>query len=245
MQMLRIAVCEDAPAEAANIARLLEAYGREHPDRRQLVDRYPSAEKLLEAQEGRRRYDLYLLDIIMPGLGGIELARALNRQGRVPVIFITSSKEHALEAFSARAVNYLVKPVTLGALSAAIDDALALFRAPPEVYTRIPSLHDGQMAKLSDIVYVEVTGHRLSYHLAGGETVKSKVLRIPFEQVAKDLIDDPRFLRPHRSFLVNAEYIVLFSREAILLEGDIHIPISRLRYAEVKASYMQHYLGQG
>lgn len=242
--MLRIAVCEDVRSEAGQVNEMLEQYQLMRPHLRLQTEVYFSADELLDALDEGKRYELYLLDIMMPGTSGIDLARTLHAKvGRVAVIFTTYSQEHAVEAFSARAINYLLKPLTIEKLAAAIDDVLTMLGSRVDAYACIPTQQAEHMVKFSDIIYVEVTGHRLSYFLAGGTVLTSKVLRIPFEAAAKDLLADGRFLRPHRSFLVNAEYIDRLTRTAVILTGDVHIPISRLRFPEVKAGYMR-FLGQ-
>ena len=107
--MIRLAVCDDDPIFLSQAGELARCF----LDTQKIpasVSCYPDAESLLEA---RAHCDIYLLDILMPGLDGIALAKELERRDQdFCVIYLTTSEEYALEAFSVDALQYLVKPVT-------------------------------------------------------------------------------------------------------------------------------------
>lgn len=239
--MLYFAVCDDTPAETAAITELLGRYRTHHTKHQIHIRYYSDGQALLDAMAEGLNFDLYLLDILMPGMDGITLARAL-RAGKkyAPIVYLTSSAEHAVAAFSVHAFHYLIKPVSETDLFATLDDALATLGSRAEPVSTIHTVNGDCSLALPHIVYVEVTGHVLHYRLADGRTLHSKVLRVPFNEAAADLLSDPRFLRPHQSFLVNANHISRLLPGELVLDDGSRIPISRLRVQEVRRAYMDY-----
>ncbi|MDL2252835.1 LytTR family DNA-binding domain-containing protein [Ruminococcaceae bacterium OttesenSCG-928-I18] len=242
--MLSIAVCEDQKKEAEQLQKMLALYQERRLHLQIQVELFYSAEDLMAAVEGGKQYQLYLLDIIMPGMNGISLARTLYANEEHPaIIFITTSRDYAVEAFSVRAMDYLVKPIEQVHLYEAIDNAVTRLGNRIDTYTVIHASGKDHRVKTSEIVCVEVMGHSLCYYLSGGEKIISKVLRISFEQATEDLVKDMQFIRPHRSFLINAAYVKKFSKAELLMENGMRIPVSRLRFPQVKQEYL-HFLQQ-
>lgn len=230
--------------EAEYLCELLEKYQAAVPHLRLETDCYTSAEALTAALAEGARYDLFLLDIIMPGTDGMTLARVLRQTMENPaIIFLTSSPSFAVEAFSVRAVDYLVKPVQRQRLFAALDEVLERLGGQVEGYALIPRPDCDLQVRRSEIISVEVMGHTFCYTLAGNRRIESKVLRISFEEAAKDLLADPRFLRPHRSYLVNLAHVHQLAKDGFIMAGGGKVPVSRLRQAEVKRAWAAYIAG--
>ena len=235
---MRIAICEDTPMEAEFLCELLARYQQKKPHIRFEIERYDSAEGLVQALSENKSYDLYLLDIIMPGMDGMSLAHALReREAESTIIFLTSSIDFAVEAFQVKASDYLVKPVEKQRLFEAMDEVIATLGSRVEPMAVLQTPDYDLTVKRGDIAAVEVTGHTLTYRLLGGRKVVSKVLRIPFEQATADLLEDDRFFSPHRSFLINLEHVEKLSREEVYMAGGFGVPVSRLRHSALKRSY--------
>ena len=111
--MYLIGICDDEERELNQIETLLEEYGKEKRELEYKTWRFTNGEALLrEIREGSCIPDLLLLDIFMPERTGIEVARELRQlDWELPVVFLTTSTEHALEAYGVDAVQYLVKPL--------------------------------------------------------------------------------------------------------------------------------------
>jgi DNA-binding LytR/AlgR family response regulator len=199
---------------------------------------FDSAEALMAALGAGEVFDLYFLDIIMPGMDGMSLARALRRQEeRSAIIFLTSSADFAVEAFTIKAMDYLVKPVEKARLFAAMDDALRVLARQVEAMTVIAAAEYDLRVRRGDIIAVEVTGHTLTYQLAAGQTVSTKVLRVPFAEAVADLLLDPRFISPHRSYLVNMAHARKLDKDGFLMSNGARVPISRLRGSAARRAY--------
>jgi two-component system response regulator AlgR len=219
---------------------------------RQLLDELPDAQYAGEAATGEEAVamaqasppDVVLLDIRMPGIGGLEAARRLADLPEPPaVIFTTAYDQHALEAFDAHALGYLLKPVRRERLAAALERA------------RRPS--KAQIASIAD------AGGERRTHVSA--RVRDQIRLIPIGEVlcfvaeqkyttvrhvgGEDLIDDSlrtleeefgaQFVRVHRSVLVAVAQIESLEREADgryvvrLRHGGGTLPVSRRLAGEV------------
>ncbi|MDY3617520.1 LytR/AlgR family response regulator transcription factor [Agathobaculum sp.] len=160
---MRVAICDNTPDDAADIAAMVKEYASVHPDIALAVSVFSESAALLEEiEQAGSGYDLYLLDILLSGQGGIELARTLRRRNdKGRIVFATKSPDCALPAFSVKASDYLLKPVTRQALFSVLEDTSESLAHRPLVRRQISFRTPGglQTVLLEDVVYVEVRGH--------------------------------------------------------------------------------------
>ena len=197
---------------------------------------------------GEARPDLLLLDIQMPKLDGFEVLELVGVD--VPVVFVTAYDEFALRAFEVHAIDYLLKPFTQARLEEAVTRARersgaprpaaaalrASARAPGEPLERVV-IRDGahvHVLAVEKIDYVEAQDDYVAFHTGGRSLLK--------EQTLSDLegqLDPRRFVRIHRSFLLNIERLARVelyakdSRIAILVDGT-KLPVSRAGYQRLQ-----------
>lgn len=182
-----------------------------------------SGEEALELMENTTA-DLLFLDIEMPGLSGLEF---LDRLTGMPQVVITSGKkEYAFDAFEYQVTDFLAKPITLARFEQAVEKAvfnhrqqLAYRQQSGEIYIR----HKGKLVRLeySDIQYFENVGDYVRVQTSRQSYVIFGTLR----SIAGKL-QDPRFFRVHRSFLVNMDKIREIEENNLVI-GEKLIPISR------------------
>lgn len=121
--MLKIAVCDDEINEISSISSFINTYMAEH-DIPISYKCYTSSVELA-SKSAYEKYDLYLLDVIMPVLNGMSLAREIRSFDKAAdIIFLTASPEFAVESYTVKAANYLLKPITRDKLFGALDDIL-------------------------------------------------------------------------------------------------------------------------
>jgi two-component system, LytTR family, response regulator AlgR len=226
---------------------------------RQLLDDEAAYEVVGEAGNGNDALqlcaelqpDIVLLDIRMPGLGGIETAHHLNALDKPPaVVFTTAYDEYAIAAFDARAVGYVLKPVRRSRLTAALEQASKL---APGILTSVASATNVTAARqhvcarahgeLRLIPVAEITCFRAEQkyvtvdHLHGRDLIDESL-----KALAEEFSDD--FVRIHRSALVAVRSIARIEKTTdgksrILLRGDSQVDdkeliISRRHLAEVR-----------
>lgn len=234
---MSIAICDDDLTDASRIQGLVRQYCRERPGVELEAVYFESGQALLDAVKEGQSFSLYLLDILLPEMSGIAIAdRLAELRARAPVIFLTSSPEYALDAFRVRALNYLLKPIQAPDLFVALDEALASRTRPRPVL--IPTEEGETAVPIDRIVYAECNIHRVRYHLSDGSVLLSRTLRVPFSQAVRPLLESNRFLQPHRSYVVNADYVLQLAGNSLTLMDEQSIPVSQLRMPEVRRQYM-------
>lgn len=184
-------------------------------------------------------FDVVLLDIRMPGLDGMALARVLSRFAEPPALaFVTAHEEHALEAFDVGAVGYLLKPVDeqrlhqlLSRVAPAPDDGEPADHTAEMV--AVTSRGSTRMLARTDVTWVEAAGDYVRLHTADGE---GHLLRVPMAQLEEQWAAHG-FVRVHRSYLVALravrEIVTEGTRTTVRLNGCA-LPVSRRHSRELR-----------
>lgn len=166
--MIHIAICDDSKQERQILAALFKRYQELHATPLQ-IHIFQNGFSLLDAIDQGKRFDITILDILMPGENGIEIARNIRASGAdTEIIFLTSSPEYAVDSYEVKAQNYLLKPVTEEKFFASIDSILAeldekdtasfIIYTTEKQYSRI---------RVSSLVYGE---HTQNHHLTSGRS---------------------------------------------------------------------------
>lgn len=194
----------------------------------------------IEAAESLRTdpVDLLFLDVEMPVLSGMDLLRTLQHPPLV--VLITGSKDYAVEAFEQAVVDYLVKPVsyprflqasqkvleTLERQAATSADAIEA-AAPDADYTFVKVDNKLVRVNFDDVRYVEALGDYV--HVVTGQ---SKLIVYSTMKAVEEKFPTSRFVRVHRSFIVNFNRIQALEDNAVIIEGK-HIPVGQTYLREV------------
>lgn len=232
--MIHIAICEDNDADLTHLRSLLHRT-------KILCDftEYTSAEPLLlDMENGRKHFDLFLLDIFLPGQNGVETARCIRRLNEKAVlIFLTSSEDFYREAFDLYAFHYLIKPVGLTDLTEVLTKAAEHICVPEETL-HVMSHRQEFILRHADIVYIDSSNHMLCFHMRDGQKYFSYG---KLDEIHAQLAAGP-FVRCHKSFIINLIYVDRLTREGFHV-GDTLIPISRTYAAEAKGCYYKRLFG--
>lgn len=237
--MLHIALCEDDAAELSQLLSLLEHYEKLHP-RTIDCEGYSSAPSLLAAlSKTPGAYDIFLLDILLPGMNGIAAAKAIRQHcPAAPILFLTSTTDYVEESYALGARYYLLKPITEDRLFIQLDrlcEAASQVQADQRIllHTTSGSLYELQS---HDLLYAEASRNTFICYLTDGTTVECPG---PFAGFTASLLELSGFFKPHRSYIVRLAAIQeLCYRELRLQNGD-RIPIARGFYDTVKAAYLR------
>ncbi len=234
---LRALVVDDEQPARDRLSALLRELGQV-----EVVGEARNATEALQKVE-ELEPDLLYLDVRMPGMSGLELARHLGSLDEPPaIIFITAHDEHAMDAFEAEAVGYLLKPVRKEKLAAATERAQRLTqRQLGSVAGQAPRTHlavrqrDGiKLLRLEDVIRLVAEQKYTTVHHTGGEDLIDDSLRTLEAEFGE------RFVRIHRSALVNRSFIEAVERDAeghhlIRLRGVSEpMQVSRRLVAELK-----------
>ncbi|CAH0123110.1 MULTISPECIES: LytTR family DNA-binding domain-containing protein [unclassified Microbacterium] len=177
-----------------------------------------------------RAVAIAFLDIHMPGLGGMELARALTGLAEPPaVVFVTADDARAVDAFELRAADYLLKPVRTDRLRRAIDRVVELGGAATDTEDEVLSVTVGSSVRFvrrSEVQWVQAQGDYSRLHT--GDAI-GHLVRIPISELELRWAD-AGFVRVHRSYLAAAAAIgeaKLSGSEPSVTVGAVVLPVSR------------------
>jgi DNA-binding LytR/AlgR family response regulator len=234
---MHIALCDDDKTELSRLCSLLEECSRVKKCSI-TYEAFQNANELLEAIKDRC-FDLLFLDILMPGVTGMDAAIEIRQSDSdVPIIFLTSSREFAVESYRVRAEDYIMKPAGKDEIFPAIDRQMRKM-AQGQTYLTLKTEGSFTRLPLEKIVYVEVKNRRLYFTLA------DSVVREVYGYLAdyeKELLSSPSFCKPHRSYIVNLCYVTGLQKNALDTTLGNTVPIARDAFAKVKASYLKHLL---
>ena len=234
--MMRIAICEDMPGEAAALKNALERYLRFSRISAK-IDHFKSGEEFLSAFSPGK-YQVVFMDIYLKkgGISGMDAAaRAFKADRDIAFVLITVSTSHAIAGYGF-AQYYIVKPIEDRELAKAMDKCreqiLRFSKTIEVVVDRNP-----MEIRLRDIHFVEASDHDLIINTSAGEITVSG---LKINEFAEALGGSP-FVHCHRSYIVN-----LFHMKAVQ-GGDFHtqsgkiIPIGRTKKADVRKSWGDHF----
>jgi len=239
--MLHIAICDDHAGELDGIAQLVEEYQAERNLPCAHFD-FSSGFELVSALEKGRRFDVYCLDILMPGVSGIDAAREIRSFDRTaPILFFTSSPEYALESYGVKAASYVLKPISREKLFSALDDALERIGLQEREDAIVVKSTEGlQRILLRNLSYVEAMGRHVLYHLFSGRTIACAE---PFSAVCGRLLPYGCFVKPHRSYLVNMQHVEAIDQRQLTLQNRAVIPVAQGKAREVRQRYLDFQMG--
>ena len=226
---MRIGVCDDDPRDCLDLKTILSELRREDEMRC-----FTNGFELLDAVRGGEDFFCLFLDIMMPGLNGIELISQIQEAEKgksIHFVFVTSSRDYAVEAFACHAAHYLIKPIRR-------EDVAEALRRIPTQPDRKPglTLKSGTASRflyLEEIAVCESSGHAVQIRLNTGESVFAS--RMTMDSLWQQLGED--FVRLSRGLIVNMNYIETMDAKSCLLRDGRKILLSRGNLKQIRDAY--------
>ncbi len=179
----------------------------------------------------------------MPGLGGIELgARLRELHDGGTIIYLTVSPEYAVDSYAVRAFHYLMKPVGPERLFPILDQAVEALEKKKAACIAVRTKDGLERVRLDEIVYAELAGRTVRYHLSDGTSLDSVTVRGPFQEEAAPLLADGRFFLCGASFTVNLFYVTAVERRFLHMDGGIRVPLARGLTSLAKQRWSDYWL---
>lgn len=242
--MYLIALCDDETEELNKAEQMLKNYEKKHPQIKFEAERFENADELLcRVIEKNYMPDIVLMDVYMPGKMGTKAARELRDMGsRSRIIFLTSSKEHALEAFRVDASQYLVKPVSEKELFPILDRLLKNVEEERKKYILLRIEGRIQRVALNDIVYCEAQGKTQCLYFSDGTSCSfNKTMAAIYDM----LCGYPEFVRVGAAYIVNMEHIASLNRQELGMDNGKKIYPPRGSYQPLREKYFGYYCEDG
>lgn len=218
----KIAIVDDDHTQSEYLKNILSFFAEEKGIRVSFT-LFPSAEAFL-FDEGNE--DIFLLDIEMPGMSGIDLAKRIReRNETAPIVFITGYSDYIAEGYDVSALHYLLKPVNKNKLYAVLDKAIKQL-AKNEKNFSFEMSGETFIVPLREIRYIEVSGNYITVHAREDFRVKMPLAKL------ESLLDE-RFVRTGRSFIVNLGLVRRVTKSDVYLSSGETVPLSRGMYEAI------------
>lgn len=216
---LNCAIVDDEPLALD----LMESYVAKTPFLN-LTGKYSSAVQAMK-ELPERQVDLLFLDIQMPELSGLEYSKMVSPDTRV--VFTTAFEQYAIDGYRVNALDYLLKPISYADFLQAANKAVQWFellQQPKEEITSIFVKSDYKLIQipLDNILYIEGLKDYIKIYEEGAP---KPILSLMSMKAIEELLPASRFMRVHRSFIVQKEKIRVVDRGRIIF-GKTYIPVS-------------------
>jgi DNA-binding LytR/AlgR family response regulator len=235
--MLRCVLCDDDKAAGDTVRGFLKEYAVQL-DCSVFCDPFT----LLAAVRSGQKYDIYILDIVMPAMTGIELAREIRKADcSCVIIFITSSDDFHKEAYGVDALSYIEKPPQKAEFFRALDRTLRYLGEKSDAVLPIETKSGIAAIHINQIVYVESFRHVLNFHMSDGSTVETRNSSLPLKELTESLRFPP-FYMPYRGFIVNLDSVSCLGKLQLTMLTGAVIPIPQKQFSKVRQQYSDYVL---
>ena len=236
--VLKIAICDDEKEFRDAAERMLNQYMENRAVPFQ-ADTFGVASELVDMTEKGTVYDIYLLDIYMPGISGMSIATELrSRDIKSPIIFLTSSTDHALEAFGVNATHYLLKPYTKTNFYVGMDKAMQSITSHRDDSIVLKVDNEYRSLSVSNILYCEAEDKYQRLYLKNGERL---LVRITGTELYKQLSAFDCFYRCGRAHIVNLNHIRKVGQDGAAFKDGVQLLLPRSVLAGLRKAFFDYF----
>ncbi len=217
--MIRVAIVEDDGTERERLRACLRALEESEGLQFHITD-FTTGTAFIGSFEPV--YDLIFMDIQMPGMDGMETARALRKMdASVLLIFVTNMAQYAIYGYDVDALDFILKPVNRYSFAIKMKRALSRIPDRNEEYISVKTEGEIRRIPVSSIRYLDIDGHYVVYHTTAGELLEYGTLKEAYGKINR-----PSFVFVNRSCLVNLCHVSAVSKNAVTV-GECQLDISR------------------
>lgn len=228
---MRIALCDDQIEYAETLLVKLKSFEAFSCAK---LDLFSSGDQLLQSMEKGNIYDLFFLDIDMPGIDGLELGKRLNSYcKKAIIIFVTNHEKYAIDAFDCDACGYLLKNCDEGRFSGTIEKAIRRYRVLNQNIF-LDTETGTATIPVDSILHIEYSGRRCHYHTTSGEHIIRRSLNSALSE-----LQEFGFIRIHQYRIVNLAKIRMIQKNSLVLVDNSIIELSRYRRNEALQKYVE------
>jgi len=233
---MNILICDDIRQEADELAALLEKTGK-----KLAVTVVPSGKAAIDHIGSGAQIELCFLDILMPEMTGVETAERLrNANFAGEIVFLTTSNDFAHQAFRVNAFDYLLKPPVQEDVNQVLNKLDNAKRNADREGIFVKTGGKSRFILLRDISHIEVIDHTVHIKLINKSGIE---VYAAFNEIAPQLMKDRRFVRCHRSFVLNMSEIAEIAANEVVMRSGSRIPISR-GYSKVRDEMLRWMFGE-
>lgn len=241
---MNIAICDDDDRELNAVNEMIDTW-MNNQGRNVSVSVFHSPDVLYNAILDGKRFDLFILDVLMPVMNGVELAKKLRSCNYVaeeaPIIFLTSSREFAVGSYEVRAFNYLIKPVSLEKIGKVLGEALDSIKQRENDIIFVHTKDGECYMNRAEICYVAFENRGLVF-VCSERTVKSLSIQESFKSATSDFDADPRFFRCGASIIVNLSVVRSVDKNIVTFANDNELTIPRNSAKDTYQAWLDYFL---
>lgn len=239
---MKIAICDDDEFYREQILHLLEEYAQINGSINLSFSVFSNGAKLLETTEKVGGFDVYILDIVMPDMDGIELGIRLRKNGcNGHIIYLTSSAEFAVDSYKIKAFDYILKPIKKDVFFKAVKEVIAVTSEKVNNSIEVKTKENSVRISFDSILYAQMNRRAVTYYLANGETVESVMLRVPFAEAVAELLADKRFLHCGKTLVVNMHNITRVGMEEVIFKDSIQAFFSKNTCRDIRSQWSDYW----
>ncbi|HKM07602.1 MAG TPA: LytTR family DNA-binding domain-containing protein [Sphaerochaeta sp.] len=239
--MLNIAICDDDSTQLG----LLFAYTQECIQTNAIhavIHQFDHPDKLLLSCE-KQQYHLYILDIVMPMINGLEVGKDIRKRDQEAIIlYATYEPGFALQSFESSPINYLLKPIDKQLLCKTLLQAFSKLDKASDSSCTVKTAEGVRVLRFAEILIAEYSNHTVQYTLTNARIVETCIIKGSFSDHTQSLLQDKRFIRSHVSYILNMDYIEGFTKTRFTLHGGYEVPIVAKLYRSVRERYLEYLL---
>lgn len=237
--MLKIAFCDNDRSALYEIRVLLDQYRVSRKLEIEDAAFHSPLDLLAEIEHGTR-FDILFLDAVLSGETGLDAAAEIRHyDNQVKIIFLTASAAYAVQSYTVGAYSYQLKPIWRESFFSLMDSAISACEEEQADSLILQCKSGVTRVELRQLEYCEVIHRTLIFHLHGGGVLESSG---SLNDLCQRLEAHENFLRPHRSYLVNLDYVQHLSARAITLASQMEIPVPRGKYQSIKDAFLNYTL---
>ena len=232
--MIQIAICDDEKAILDEVSGYIKDYAEN-----QSVDlevfRFDSARTLISTLEDGKSFDVFVLDVYIGDEMGTTLARDIRKSGiESPIIFATTSLEHAPQSYETGTLRYLIKPIDPRKLDEALDAALLQVKRTHDRFLKFKTENGVASVNANHIMYSESHDHYQYLRQDDGEEIK---VRMTVAELFAILVKYGGFVRIGSAYIVNLRHVKNVTPANVCLYNNIKIQIPRGKFTEIKNTF--------
>ena len=241
--MIRIAICDDEKKILDELSGYIHSYAERKNSKEPEIFRFDSARALIGALEDGKAFDIFILDVYIGTEMGTELARSIRKLGiESPIIFATTSLEHAPQSYETGTLRYLIKPINPVKFYEAMDVALAGAEKLGQRLIKLKTENGVESINAGHVMCSEAHDHYQYVTLLDGTQIK---IRMTVTELFTVFSKYGGFIRVGSSYIINLRHVKNVSRTDVLLYNNINIQIPRGKHAEIKNAFWDYqYEGQ-
>ena len=236
--MVRIALCDDEQKILDEVSQYINKYAERKNIQSFEVFSFDSARALKNALDDEKSFDIFVLDVYIGKEMGTALAKEIRKRGiESPIVFLTTSVEHAPQGYETGTLRYLIKPLDPKKFYEALDAAFLQVEKVSERLVKLKTENGIESINANLIMYSEAHDHYQYVVLRDNRKIK---VRTTVTDLLSTLMRNGGFVRVGSAYIVNLRNVKNVSTHKVDLYHDMSVPIPRGKHTEIKKAFWEY-----